>query len=264
MMVIVGGRCGIGKALVEQLRALGHAVLWSSRQSGAAPLHLDLTVPSSVASAAAHILALPQPPHSVVFVAAAVTDELNVEAAAALFEANLFGVFALANQLCPLLRSGTRFVFVSSRRAVNTSFLLPDALLCDNADDGDDVQFARNYVASFDEADTWQLKRYSPQLYAVSKVLVNRRVARWAARCAPGERVLCACPGRCRTALAGYGSGDDRHEGDGDDDDDDAADIGSASDGARVLTWLASADALPEGTFFTKAHQLRGEAEPWR
>lgn len=196
-VVVIGGRTGIG---AEVVRGLDRELVWStSRAEGATPQRLDLADATSREAFGELILSLVPPPRVIVVCGAASLEdgEFCGEKVSQMFETNFFGPVALAKQLRYLLRAGlTRIVFVSSRRATKKLFWKS----CWAGVAEEDV--AKDYINASQDVTVLLSKRYSPQAYMMSKMLLNRvafRLSKWD----PGM-ISCCCPGQCSTALSGW------------------------------------------------------------
>jgi NAD(P)-dependent dehydrogenase (short-subunit alcohol dehydrogenase family) len=195
--LVTGANRGIGYEVCRQLAGKGYAVLLAARDAAkgteaaaalaaeglnvrAPSLPLDVTDPAGVAVFAEEIARTPGRLDVLVNNAAAVAgwsetaSTADLDAARALFDANLFGGWRVTQALLPLLRRSEhpRIVFVSSGAG-------------SHADTDFGLTTGRGSVAS----------------YGVSKAAVNALVAKFAAELeGTGVLVNAVCPGLTATA----------------------------------------------------------------
>jgi NAD(P)-dependent dehydrogenase (short-subunit alcohol dehydrogenase family) len=248
---VIGGCTGIGAEVVSQLRGKGASVECTSSRtvtSTQARFQLELSSPTSCELFVSAMRESAPPPRVIVFCAATATaDELSDKEAMRVLQINFLSVRHIALALDDLVRvHGTRFVFVSTRKAECVKFW-PFDDVSDQDEDNADVRFAMTYAQSFSDDNetfaTHNVCTYTPQFYLMSKLLLNRFVRRLSQRHNSG-RIVCCCPGECKTVLSGHDC------------------QRSATDGAIIVSWLAQEEQLPQGVFFDCEYSV-GSLEIW-
>lgn len=194
-VVVTGASSGIGRALVEQLRAAGRPVHAVDRVPCAVP-----GVPTSVCDLAdaAQVAAVVEALPGRIAGLAAVAGVPGTAPAELVLKVNLWAVRRLATALAPRMEPDGAVVAVSSVAAHRNA--LPDdaveALLAVDPDDPDADAALASWLAAHDLA--------GPAAYDTSKNALNRWVQRFAGRhVAAGPRALTVSPGPVETPILG-------------------------------------------------------------